>query len=504
MAPKTAKAGKATKKAPVRRIPRPRWPADYIPRVIVKFYVDVELPDEDATLQQYLEQGRLGPWCRLKESFPGITMKRLITKLPPRDCSDLVERAKQVDPTFHPPKFHTYFAVNCPVGTDPRALLKRLDSWETIEDTYVESGLGEPPQVNRGNSTYGNRQNYLDPAPQGIDAEYAWTVPGGDGAVGNGNVGLQFVDVERGWTIQPQFPYDHENLPQGIRLIYGANRDWIGHGTSVLSIVVAQDNGTGCVGIAPRVQSTMVVSIWPDQNTPDRDRPNAILAAIETLNFGDVLLIEDQVWVYGSYPESLGGYGLGWYRNLPVEFDDALFKLIRTATARGIIVVEAAGNGGIDLDVFEPWDSTLWGREDSGAIIVAAASVSAARATSYPRLVESNYGSRIDCYAWGQQIPTAGEGNDGTTRRDDYVQGFGGTSGAAAIIAGAALAVQGAAQVNNFAPANPNNRLSPAQMRRIFRDPNTGTESNDPPNDKIGVMPDLRAIITSLQAVPVR
>jgi hypothetical protein len=465
--------------------------------VIAKFAVDVNLPDEDAAFQQHLEEGRFGPWRRLQESFPGITMRRLITKLPPQGCRELVERAQQVDPTFHRPKFHTYFAVNCPPGTDPRSVLKRLDSWETIEDTYIESGLGEPPQVNRKNSTYGNRQNYLDPAPVGIDAEYAWTVPGGDGAVGNGNVGLQFVDVERGWTIRPQFPYDHENLPPGIRLIHGANRDWIGHGTSVLSIVVAQDNGKGCVGITPRVQSTMVASIWPDSKTPHRDRPNAILAAIEALNFGDVLLIEDQVWVYGSYPERLGGYGLGWYRNLPVEFDDALFKLIRTATARGIIVIEAAGNGGIDLDFFEPWDSTLWGREDSGAIIVAAASVSAARATSYPRLVESNYGSRIDCYAWGQQIPAAGEGNDGTTRRDDYVQGFGGTSGAAAIIAGVALAVQGAAQVNSFDPANPNNRLSPAQMRRIFRDPKTGTVSNDPPNDKIGVMPDLRAIISA-------
>jgi microbial collagenase len=244
----------------------------------------------------------------------------------------------------------------------------------------------------------------------------------------------------------------------------------------------------------------MVASIWPDSQTHYTDRPNAILAAIERLDFGDVLLIEDQIWAYGYYPPNLGGYGLDWYRNLPVEFDDALFKMIRTATARGITVVEAAGNGEIDLDVFEPHNSTLWDTEDSGAIIVAAARVPAAGSNAaYTRFPESNYGSRTDCYAWGKYIPTAGDGTYGTGRRD-YVPDFGGTSGAAAIIAGAALAMQGIAQANNFAPANTNSRLSPNQLRRILRDPTTGTASNDPHNDKIGVMPDLRAIITSLQA----
>lgn len=500
MAPKTTKLGKAKKKSKVRRIRRPRWPADYIPRVIVKFYVDVELPDEDSTLQEYLEEGKLGPWLGLKTQFSGITMKRLITKLLLQKCPVMVDRAKQVDPTFHPPKFGTYFTVNCPLGADPLALLRVLDSWETVEEVYVESGPSNPPQVSRGTAKYGLSQRYLDPAPEGIDAEYAWTIAGGDG--GGANVDLQFIDVEQGWTILPQFRFDHENLPRGIPLIYGENRNWFGHGTSVLSIVVAQDNNTGCVGITPRVATTMVTSIWPDHQTPYRDRPNAILAAIEKLDFGDVLLIEDQVWAYGSYPPSLGGYGLGWYRNLPVEFDDAVFKVIRTATARGIIVVEAAGNGELDLDVFAPQYSTLWGREDSGAIIVAAAHIPAARSNApYTRLGESNYGNRIACYAWGQQIPTAGDGTNGTGHQD-YVQGFGGTSGAAAIIAGAALAVQGIAQANGFASANPKSRFSPGQLRRILSDPSTATASNDPPNDKIGVMPDLRAIITSLQTVP--
>ena len=43
-------------------------------------------------------------------------------------------------------------------------------------------------------------QGYLDAAPRGIDARYAWRFPGGDGA------GATVVDLEQGWD------FDHEDL----------------------------------------------------------------------------------------------------------------------------------------------------------------------------------------------------------------------------------------------------------------------------------------------------
>lgn len=489
-------AGKAKQKAKVRRIKKPLWPADYTPRVIVKFYDDVELPDDDQVLLQVLEQGKLGPWGRLSGS--GITIRRLITQLSPQSCCDLLNKAKQLDPTFHPHRFDTYFAVTCIQGIHPLEVKKVFDSWQTIEDAYIESGPTEPPQVNRLASNYGADQKYLDPAPEGIDAECAWTIPGGDGA----GVDLQFLDVERGWTIQPRFRHDHENLPQGIRFVYGHNFSWFGHGTAVLSIVVGPDNGCGCVGITPKLQNVKVASICSDASGTF-NRYEAIWSAIEDLNFGDVLLIEDQIESEGYYPKSLEGYGTGTYQNLPVEFDNEIFKAIQYATsAKGITVIEAAGNGEIDLDVFESSSSIYWGKEDSGAIIVAAASVPPTRrATFYSPLV-TNFGNRIDCYSWGEQICVAGDGTHGTGRQD-YVQGFGGTSGAAAIIAGAALAMQGIAQANSLVPANPKNRFSPSNLRSLLRNPSTGTPSKDPAKDKIGVMPDLRKIIKSLGiAVP--
>jgi len=70
-----------------------------------------------------------------------------------------------------------------------------------------------------------------------------------------------------------------------------------------------------------------------------------------------------------------------------------------------------------------------------------------------------------------------------------YTSSFNGTSSASPIVTGAALAVQGLAQ------ANLGKRFSPWQLRVLLSDPANGTPSQNPPVDRIGVMPNLRAII---------
>jgi hypothetical protein len=90
----------------------------------------------------------------------------------------------------------------------------------------------------------------------------------------------------------------------------------------------------------------------------------------------------------------------------------------------------------------------------------------------------SNYGSRINCYAPGE----ASVGN--------YTRRLSGTSGATAIIAGAAIAIQSISEKKNRV------RLGPQQMRAVFSDPLYGTTTdNGHEKDKIGVMPDLKKII---------
>ncbi|MBE9550188.1 MAG: hypothetical protein IMF09_12355 [Proteobacteria bacterium] len=62
--------------------------------------------------------------------------------------------------------------------------------------------------------------------------------------------------------------------------------------------------------------------------------PDAIVAAIATMDFGQVLLLEVQT-VAPAAPV----FGA------PVELIDESFEAIRLASALGIIVVEAGGNG---------------------------------------------------------------------------------------------------------------------------------------------------------------
>ena len=57
-----------------------------------------------------------------------------------------------------------------------------------------------PPAVNPADDPRSVNQGYLDPAPDGIDAEYAWGFPGGAGA------GQALVDLEVGWN------FNHEDL----------------------------------------------------------------------------------------------------------------------------------------------------------------------------------------------------------------------------------------------------------------------------------------------------
>ena len=182
--------------------------------------------------------------------------------------------------------------------------------------------------------------------------------------------------------------------------------EWAGHGTAVLGIVAAVDNNKGVVGIAPQAK-VRVVSQWfgTHFNTAE-----AIAAAIEQMQAGDVFLIETT-----APPDPK----LGW---VPVEVQPLVFDLIKMATSIGITVLEPAGNNtiskedgtivgiGSDLDAFtnnngkRVLDRTTTACNDSGAIMVGAAR----SVVPHERLSFSNFGSRVDCYAWGEHIATCG------------------------------------------------------------------------------------------------
>jgi hypothetical protein len=440
------------------------WPAK--PRLMVQFKPEFELPQRDGA-EAMVEQLHIGPWKELRARFPGITLKAALRSTKPEELQVLVERAQRMDPTYQPGHFNGYFWVDSDEAVDLASLRGELLRWRAVRSAYIDRPVPDP-LVSPGDDVREVNQGYLNAAPEGIDAEYAWGFTGGDGA------GQRFVDMERGWTLS------HEDLAaHGASLLHGVLLDSSrAHGTSVLGEVCAVDNAVGCVGIVPNVTGVDVVSY------NGSTRPDAIIAALGHLGFGDVLLLEAQVAVDGA---SLLG---------PIEAFDLEFDAIRLATALGVVVVEAGGNGTdngslppLAMDTFvDPMGRNLFNPgsadfRDSGAIIVTAAT----SAAPHTRMPWAPHGQRIDVYAWGEGINSTSSNSTGSTTL--YTTGFGGTSGASPIITGAVLAIQGLAQ------AQLGYKFGPRQIRALLRNPANGTPPSAAEATAISVMPNLRAII---------
>jgi hypothetical protein len=435
-------------------------PADFKARVVVKFRPDVRLSYTGAAVDALTKQpGR--NWGELTAAFPGVALAPYFASIGEATLQELAKRAPRIESAGPPPQFTSYYAVECPRGIDPAQVATVLGTWPNVEIAYVEGGP-TPPPLNPSDDPRNANQGYLDAAPGGIDARWVWS--GVDGS------GIGFVDMERGWTL------NHEDLAAaGIAVISGVSQDYHGHGTAVLGEVLGVDNTVGGVGIAPGATGR-VVSQWRTAST--YNTADAILSAVAAMNAGDVLLLEAQT----SYP-TVSGF-------VPVEVEQAVFDAIQFATSHGIVVVEAGANGSADLDAFQ----TLSGKKilnrgsadfrDSGAIMVGAAS----SAAPHQRLSFSNYGSRIDCYAWGQNIDTCGDGWTGNAT-NTYTPSFGGTSGASPIVAGAALLMQA------WSVGAGRGRYSPGALRGLLSSAVLNTASANPGSDRIGVMPNLRAVI---------
>ena len=346
-----------------------------------------------------------------------------------------------------------------------------------VELVYREKTVSDPSMA--GNNPHSGRQKFLDKAQDGVDARWVWTRPSGRGE------GMHFIDIEQEWIL------DHEDLP-APKLICNDNRKGEygfrgDHGTSVVGIVGGVDNDRGVIGIAPKAKSVRVASHW-SKKTKTSNIANAIAVAITTPPLPHVLLIEAQ---RGD-------------DKLPPETDEAVFNAIGRAVATGVIVVETAGNGNQYLDFWKDANgkhrldrnSTEFKGKDSGAILVGAATAKVPHERSVWGSGGSNFGSRIDCYAWGDSIVTCGKGTLSGSGPNSYTDTFSGTSGAAAIIAGCALLLQGLHFAKN------NSLLSPASMRDLLSDPRTGTAPGGQVAGHIGVMPDLQAIVKSANLSP--
>lgn len=338
-------------------------------------------------------------------------------------------------------------------------------------------------------SDFTARQIYLNAPPEGVNARWAWTQAGGRGN------DVRIIDIEGAWR------FTHEDLLQRQGGVLAGTEingvDWRNHGTAVLGVYGGDVNGFGVTGICPDAVTSAV-------SHGSLGSAGAIDQAAARLRAGDIMLLEmhrpGPRHSFARRDDQLGYIAVEWWP------DD--FAAIQNAARRGIIVVEAAGNGAEDLDddLYEtpgPGFPAGWTNpfrrqnRDSGAVVVGAGAPPPGthgrdHGPDRSRLGFSNYGALVDAQGWGREVTTCGYGDLQGGPDEDlwYTDRFSGTSSASPIVVGAIGAIQGMAKARGQAV------LTPQQARNCLR--TTGSPQQDAPGrpatQRIGNRPDIEAI----------
>ena len=363
------------------------------------------------------------------------------------------------------------------------------------QEEEAEGGDAAPDGEQAPTASFIASQLYLEVAPGGIDARYAWTRAGGKGQ------GVRIIDIEGAWR------FTHEDLLQNQGGVIGGTQStdigWRNHGTAVVGVFGGDENAFGVTGIAP-LANTRAISIFGTGMGSAR----AIRQAADALSAGDIILIE----LHRRGPD---GNGTGQDGFIAIEWWPDDFAAIVYAVSRGVIVIEAAGNGARNLDaaVFNTRPAgfpATWrnpfnlANPQSGAIIVGAGAPPPGthgrnHGPDRSRLGFSNHGARVDVQGWGQEVTTAGYGALQGGANEDlwYTEQFNGTSSASPVVVGAVACMQGALR----GASRP--LLTPATARNILR--TTGSPQTDAPGrpatQRIGNRPNLRQAL--LQLIPI-
>lgn len=399
------------------------------------------------------EAGLLGEdrWNSLRQNYGVESIVPFIEPETLAALNTLTQRARRLDPAYVPPDYGRFRVLRhaqpaaLALHVRPLSLIKAFFP-PALESVEFDEFIGPPPSPPLDPGFPG--QTYLrnpDDHPHGIGAVSAWEKPGGDGA---GVAAVVFDQCD---------PTDLDLPPLTPFLLGVPGRDET-HSREVMGIIAARrDNPEGgCVGIAYKA-SYRFASPWRTrQQTPRlRSTVNDIIRVAAAMTAGDVLLLELQI----GEPK------------LPLEIDGRFREAIRHITASGITVVQTAGNGNQDLT------NRIPASPDSGSILVAASSL------ANTRMGSSNHGPRVNCFALGESVATLPFFGSHTNSS--------GTSAAAAIVAGAAISLQGI-----FKHKHPGAVLVPQVLREKMV--STGTPAAFGDAVRIGSKPHLPAAILAL------
>ncbi len=398
------------------------------------------------------------------------------------------------------PDLSVFYKVDAPASR-LNALAAELRTHEAVEAAYVKPAA-EPPVINDVppdaadappiTPDFVASQVYLGAAPGGIEAQWAQTRPGGKGD------NVRIIDVEGAWR------FSHEDLMQVQGGVVGGTPStdiaWRNHGTAVIGVFGGDENSYGVTGIAPNA-NTRAISIFG----PGQGSAKAIHDAADLLSAGDIILIElhrpGPRHNFANRADQLGYIAVEWWE------DD--WAAIKYATNKGVIVVEAGGNGAENLDdglysVKPAGFPAAWtnpfnrANRDSGAILVGAGAPPPGthgrdNGPDRSRLDFSNYGASIDVQGWGREVTTCGYGNLQGGANEDlwYTDTFSGTSSSSPVVVGAVASTQGNRRAQGQAV------YTPAQIRNKLR--TTGSTQTDAPGrpatQRIGNRPNLKQLI---------
>lgn len=364
---------------------------------------------------------------------------------------------------------------------------KKLKKDKLIEIIYKKPQITKLPfDIAPETSDYTSNQGYLysNESYGGTNSTYAWDFEGGAGE------NVTVTDIEYDWIL------NHEDLEFTDAIVYDENgKNLTGtplirqdypefnsenHGTSVLGEIAGKNNNYGVTGMAHKSSIKVVSSYTSEYGYSVGD---AIIRAVSGLDEGSVILLEAQTVRTGG---ASGEF-------IPVEYFQAEFDAIKTATSNNIIVVEAGGNGNQNMD-----DTNKFGNlfnitvRDSGAIIVGAANPPSGNyGEARGRMYYSSYGLRFDVQAWGAEIYSTGYGDvfNPNDEKQTYTAEFGGTSGASPIITATVAQIQG-----RYKAKNNGNILTPLQMREILKNPLYSYPQTGNTSEHIGPFPNIELI----------
>ena len=374
------------------------------------------------------------------------------------------------------PDLRLYYRLEVADAGAAGEIIDLLNRQEDVEIAYYQPApeLAQAPADPSVTPNFETSQTYLQAAPGGVDAYYAWTRSGGKGQ------GIKIVDIEGAWRTT------HEDLTRSVGGLLGGTMindlSWRNHGTAVLGEMIADSNTYGVTGIAHGADIGMV-------SIGSLSAEEAISLATAALEPGDAILIELHAagprYDFQSREDQLG--------YVCMEYWQANFDAIQIASAKGVIVCEAAGNGAENLDdaIYQQRFDTTY-RNSHAIMCGAGAPPSGAYGPDRSRLSFSNFGQRVNLQGYGRGVVTTGYGGLYSTGGENfyYTSTFSGTSSASPIVTGAVACLSGYYMAAYGAPLTPDIALSTLAS--------TGSVQFPDGSEHIGPRPNLSTAINSI------